>query len=214
MLIITPYNLDPDLRQDDGKARSNRHTTINPLTSKGSIMASTASVGGLSTALRGLNSGLQIVSGAGRLLGRGETARAKDQADTTALERATTAAAQERSRIALDASIAERQRQESLRRAVAKARVEAAGKGRPSSDQGSGEAVLSGLYAATATERDEDAARDALRIAAVNSDLALAQRQNLLEREQKRSKAVLLSRVGSYGDDVTGIAQGIIGFGR
>lgn len=96
-------------------------------------------------------------------------------------------AALERQKIALDAVSAEDSRRAALRRAVARQRAAFGAQGL-SGDDGSGEALLLGMFGESEQDKMDRERMDSLRNQAIDQDLADRQRINVLQRTQLRER--------------------------
>ena len=104
---------------------------------------------------------------------------------TEDLERAAEKAIFDREKILADTDQRERDRRSSLKRAVARQRARAGTSGITASN-GSGEAILLGLFDESEDERSERQRQDDLRLRAIDSDITNRQSRNLLEASQLR----------------------------
>ncbi|MAS87651.1 MAG: transporter [Micavibrio sp.] len=93
----------------------------------------------------------------------------------------------DRQKIALDAQMAEKERQAALKRATARQRALLGSKG-VGGNGGSGEAILLGLFDESDAERQERETMDTLRQSAIDQDLSSLQQRNLLEVSQLRDR--------------------------
>ena len=89
----------------------------------------------------------------------------------------------QREKIFGDAEEAARKRRDALKRAIAKQRVRFGGQG-ISSEDGSGEAILLGLFDANQIDEAEAARLDTLRLNALDQDIAQTKRLNVLQATQ------------------------------
>lgn len=89
-----------------------------------------------------------------------------------------------REKIALDASLAEKSRQDALRRAVAKQRAQFGARGVGTSAGGSPEAVLLGLFEESDEERQKREQLDQMRLKSIDQNLSQAKSLNLLQATQ------------------------------
>jgi colicin import membrane protein len=105
-------------------------------------------------------------------------------------------AARDRAQISLDAKTAEEARRKALKRAMARQNVKFGAGG--VSRQGSGEAVLLGLYNNSEDEASTNKALDDLRYNAIDSGLYDLQNRNVLERTQLAEKQRLDRVIGRY----------------
>ena len=170
-------------------------------------------MGGLSSVTNGLNRVISTASTINRAvsLGRqfsGQDRRDNQRAQTQALEQlaaqqrleqqqAAQDVALERQKLAVQAADDERQRQDSLKRAVSRRRASLGAQG-VSPDDGSGQAVLLGLFAESEAERQTRAELDSLRATALSQELSNRQARDLLRLTQLEEKNRLkrLSRFG------------------
>lgn len=107
------------------------------------------------------------------------------------------AAALERQNIAANASAAETARRDALRRAVSRQNAQFAGQGLDSAD-GSGEAVLLGMFEESETERSQREKLDALRNQALDSQQEEEKRINILQRTQLQERQNLQRALVDY----------------
>jgi len=94
--------------------------------------------------------------------------------------------------IALEAGQAEQERRDALKRAVARQRAEFGAQGVDSAN-GSGQAVLLGLFQESEDERKKREATDALRTAALDQSLNQARQSNLLDVAQLAARNKVMS---------------------
>lgn len=106
-------------------------------------------------------------------------------------------AAQERQKIALDAAQSEEQRRAALKRAVARQRTQFGAQGLSDLD-GSGQAVMLGMFAESDQERARREQIDSLRTSAIDTDLEQQRRLNVLQRTQLQEQQALQRAIKGY----------------
>lgn len=94
----------------------------------------------------------------------------------------------EREKIEADTKAAEDKRHAALRRAMARQNVQFASQGISSSDSGSTQAVLLGLFDESDDDRAERSRIDELRNRALNQDVSARSRLNILQQSQLQEK--------------------------
>jgi len=99
-------------------------------------------------------------------------------------------AALDRQGVIINAQKAEDERRRALKRAVARQRANFGGAG-VSSNSGSSEAVLLGLFDESEEERSSRERLDALRLNTIDNNLANVKRKNTLQRTQAESRQTL-----------------------
>ncbi len=105
----------------------------------------------------------------------------------------------ERAKMAADAVAAEDQRRAALRRAVARQRASFGAQGLDAeAADGSGEAVLLGLFGESERERQDRERLDGIREAAIGQDLEDRRRINVLQRQQLLERQKLERVAGRY----------------
>lgn len=96
----------------------------------------------------------------------------------------------EKQKLSQDYQSSEAERLAALKRATARQRAALGASGISVAD-GSGEAILLGLFDESDTERTERERLDNLRLKSIDQDVALKQQENLLELSQLREKQAL-----------------------
>ena len=126
-------------------------------------------------------------------------------------------AALSRAQISAQAQEAERQRRSALKRAVARQRARFGGSG-VSSNGGSSEAVLLGLFEESDAERAQRERLDNLRFGAIDQNLEQQQSLNVLQREQLRERQKLnnlsSSGLNLFADGLDFVSSTSGAFGR
>lgn len=107
-------------------------------------------------------------------------------------------AATEKQRIALEASAAEQERKDALKRSVARQRAQFGAQG-VGSTGGSSRAVLLGIVDESEEEKAQREALDALKVRAIDENLEQQKALNVLQREQLREKSTLDNITGGLG---------------
>lgn len=154
-------------------------------------------MGGLAAAIPYIpliKAGIDIVS---NVASKNQEDKSREQAlrQLKATQREEMRAAQEnadadRARIAAEAEIADDQRRDSLRRAVARQRAQFGASG-VSPASGSGQAVLLGLFEESEEDLAERERIDNLRLSAIGQGLEQQRRANILERTQLQERKKL-----------------------
>ena len=140
----------------------------------------------ITTALPVLTKAITLVDTVTKVTNAGNDARAQKQAleqQDLRLKNAQEDARLQREKIFGDAEEAARKRRDALKRAIAKQRVRFGGQG-ISSEDGSGEAILLGLFDANQIDEAEAARLDTLRLNALDQDIAQTKRLNVLQATQ------------------------------
>ncbi len=106
-------------------------------------------------------------------------------------------AALDRQKLSLDAATADESRRAALRRAVARQRASFGTQGISAAD-GSGEAVMLGLFEESESERSARERLDSLRAQAIDQDLAERRRINVLQRTQMQERQNLDRALAGY----------------
>lgn len=106
-------------------------------------------------------------------------------------------AALNRQKIASDAATTEAERRSALKRAVARQRAQYGAQGLESAD-GSGEAVLLGMFGESDDDRVARERLDGLRSQAIDQDLDEQRRINVLQRTQLQEKQALDRAINGY----------------
>lgn len=103
----------------------------------------------------------------------------------------------DRQRLSLDTATSEEARRGALRRAVARQRASFGSQGVIAND-GSGEAVMLGLFNESENEKDTRNRLDSLRTQAIDQDMADRQRINVLQRTQLQERQNLDRALAGY----------------
>ncbi len=104
----------------------------------------------------------------------------------------------EKRSIALDASVAEQDRKDALKRSIARQRAEFGAQGVGSAGGSSG-AVLLGIIDESEEEKAQREALDSIKVRAIDDSLEQQKALNVLQREQLRERSSLDSIAGGLG---------------
>ncbi|MGH1403624.1 MAG: hypothetical protein ACRBDL_05225 [Alphaproteobacteria bacterium] len=105
----------------------------------------------------------------------------------------------EKDRIALDASVAEQDRKDALKRSVARQRANFGAQG-VGAGGGSSQAVLLGITEESEEEKVQREALDALKVKAVDEQVQQEKELNVLQREQLKEQSQVNGLTGLIGD--------------
>lgn len=180
------------------------------MVSGGSLLSMLGTLGGYASAalpvIRAVNTIKGAVDGFGQSSDEGRSSLQAQQdlamkqlraqqglAEMSAAEQA----ALDRQKLSLDAASLENSRRSALRRAVARQRAAFGSQGLIAND-GSGEAVMLGLFEESEGERSTRERLDSLRLRAMDQDDADRQRMNVLQRTQLKERHNLDRALAGY----------------
>ncbi|MAI62554.1 MAG: hypothetical protein CBB87_08775 [Micavibrio sp. TMED27] len=152
------------------------------------IASGLSQIAGTISTVNQIASTVQNISGNGQAVRQQELALQQlQERQNINLQQAKSEAALERARIDADNAARQEDRQRALRRAVAAQRANFGGSGL-SSNSGSSEAVLLGMFEGNDVESAQDARRAQLLNAALDLDVANQSSLNVLQRTQLRQR--------------------------
>lgn len=158
------------------------------------VLSLLGTVGSVVSAGNAILGGVQDLAGVGRQQQKREDNLALDQLkrqQTLQQKQLEDRAALEREQIALNARQTEEQRQQALRRAVARQRASFGSQG-VGSGSGSAQAVLLGLFDESDDERAKREELDTIRLTALDQDLGQNRALNVLQRTQLAERQRLM----------------------